>query len=188
MDNDRVNQDVVSQGITLCLSCGMCCNGALHGQARIAPQEIYFAESLGLTILEEIEKEVKVSFRLPCPRWQDGRCSVYPIRPNVCGDYRCKLLRSLHENEMELDTAQYFVTEVKALVSEIEELIGDWDATASIWQRVLRFAEKNGLDYDSSEFSKAFQTVRLKVASLDWLLTRYFLREEAQEPKGATST
>ena len=166
---------LANQASELCLACGMCCNGVLHKVAYLAPQEISFAESLGLTTHSSPEKS---TFQLPCPCWQKGRCRVYPLRPNVCDTYRCKLLRGLDTQEITLDTALTHVRQAQVLIEEIEAIIGDYSTSGStsdsIWTRLQRFADQQSFNVESVEFAQAFPTLKLKVSTLHWLLQRHF--------------
>jgi hypothetical protein len=155
----------------LCVACGICCNGTLHDEANLAPQEIFFAESLGLSV--EIYP-TQAAFRLPCPRWQNGQCGVYPIRPNVCCTYRCKLLRSLDAHEITLETALAHVTATKRMVGEIDAMMGEPTSSGSIWQRVKQFAERNGYVNESAQFDAAFPALKVKTSTLYGHLKRHF--------------
>jgi len=81
---------IPEDGSALCLSCGLCCLGILHGKAILGEDEVEQAARLGLSTFRS--SEGKLFFQLPCPCYKDNRCSVYPDRPRVCSNYRCKLL------------------------------------------------------------------------------------------------
>jgi Fe-S-cluster containining protein len=151
----------------------MCCNGVLHKVANLAPQEIFFAESLGLTTRTTSEKP---TFDLPCPCWHKGRCRVYPLRPNVCDTYRCKLLRGLDAQQVTFEVALAHVKQVQTLIDEIEAMIGDRSTSDSIWTRLQRFAKQQGYHEESVQFAQAFPALKLKASSLHWLLHRHFQR------------
>lgn len=161
----------------LCLACGMCCNGVLHPTARLAPQEISFADSLGMTTSYT---PGNAHFHLPCPCWQEERCSVYPLRPNVCHTYRCKLLRSLDRQTITLDVALEHLQQVQTLIQEIEAMIGDSRTADSIWTRLRRFAAQRGYTHDSAQFGQDFPLLKLKASSLDWLLQRHFRQPKTE--------
>lgn len=171
-------QESAEQASTLCLACGLCCNGALHHKARLQHAEIPLAESLGMTVLEG----EKLTFQLPCACWQQGRCSVYAqTRPDTCGRYRCKLLRNLDSQAVTLDAALGQVAQAKKLMVEIDAIIGNTPPHLSIWQRADKFADAHGLKVDSVEFRRNNPQLALKLSTLHWILERHFRRQKEAE-------
>ncbi|MEO5809583.1 MAG: YkgJ family cysteine cluster protein, partial [Sphingomicrobium sp.] len=86
---------------TLCTSCGLCCEGALHGHAVLRPDELNRARELGLSIMDGDAP----GFYLPCPKLLDRCCSIYGERPSVCAGYKCQLLIDLGSERVSLDDA-----------------------------------------------------------------------------------
>jgi hypothetical protein len=171
VDQDRVRSQI--NGSDLCLSCGLCCTGLLHDRAVLLPVEFNLAHEIGLTILTR-DGDATPTFRLPCPCFQQGRCSTYAKRPEACGRYRCNLLRAFEAQEIDLHAALDPVGHAKALITEIETLIGDTNAAETIWQRAYHFAKHHGLRLYSTEFTRAFPQVQLKVSALYLLCDRHF--------------
>src|SRR6185437_13875970 len=66
-----------------CLACGLCCQGALHD---LVPLD---------------ESPHRLAFRLPCPRLDDRRCTVYAERPRTCASYACETLRAYGAGEID---------------------------------------------------------------------------------------
>lgn len=102
----------------LCVGCGLCCDGTLHGEARLERGEGADAIAAGLDV---VEGENSLTFRLPCPLFKNGCCSVYPDRPAVCGSYECKLLKSVKNGELTVQSAREKVETAKALRSKVAE-------------------------------------------------------------------
>ena len=87
-------------GSDLCLQCGLCCNGVLHSRAILVPADLPLADELGLDVFNDAKG---CAFRLPCPRFQDGKCSVYDRqRPHICGAYQCALLKKYLSDQIDL--------------------------------------------------------------------------------------
>ena len=171
-------QASAEQASTLCVACGLCCNGMLHHKARLQHAEIPLAESLGMTVLEG----EKLTFQLPCACWQQGKCSVYAqTRPATCGSYRCKLLRNLDREAVTLDAALEQVAQAKKLVAEIDAIIDNTLPHLSIWQRADKFAAAHDLKVDSVEFRRNHPQLAIKLATLHWLLERHFRRQKEAE-------
>jgi uncharacterized protein len=86
----------------LCLSCGLCCQGLLHDLVPLDEDEIERAARLRLPLYET---PLLLAFRLPCPRLEDRRCTVYPERPRTCATYRCAVLSAYRRGEIDEPTA-----------------------------------------------------------------------------------
>lgn len=171
LNHDRSESQ--DSGSALCLSCGLCCTGLLHDRAVLQPAEFILADEIGLTIVTRDGDETP-TFRLPCPCFQQGRCATYTKRPAACGRYRCNLLRGVEAQEMDLATAREPIEQAKHLIAEIETLIDDTNEGETIWQRAAHFAKHHGLRLHTSEFTKAFPQLQLKISILYMLCDRQF--------------
>ena len=167
------NSALQVNGSDLCLSCGLCCTGLLHDRAVLLPAEFTLANQIGLTILARAGDDTP-TFRLPCPCFQQGRCSTYTKRPGACGRYRCDLLQAFEAQTIDLNNALELVEQAKTLIAEIEALIGDTNNAETIWQRAAHFAERHALTLHSAEFTRAFPQIQLKISALYMLCDHYF--------------
>ena len=86
----------------LCLSCGLCCQGTLHDLVPLDDDELERAARLRLPLFES---PLRLAFRLPCPRLEDRRCTVYAERPRTCATYTCAVLRAYGAGEIDEPTA-----------------------------------------------------------------------------------
>ena len=100
----------------MCTSCGLCCAGALHDTAALAPDERTLASAAGLAL-------VKGDFALPCPRLVERRCAIYPHRPRVCSRYRCRLLSDMEGGRLDLPSALQHVRTALALTNGLARLL-----------------------------------------------------------------
>ena len=123
-------------GSALCLSCGMCCRGMLHGWAALEPQERQWAVEVGLDMFDS---ERGPAFRLPCTRLSGNACEIYRNRPAHCAGYRCRLLNKSLDGQVTLDGAQAIVGEAKNLAEEVRALAGDepFPALRARWRQGL---------------------------------------------------
>jgi hypothetical protein len=108
----------VAEPSALCLACGLCCTGALHGAVDVIAQDVTLVRSLGLTVEPVQDPAGQYAFRQPCPLYLDDRCSVHGRHPPSCQEYQCALLKKLAAAEVELDTALAVVQEAKSLIAE----------------------------------------------------------------------
>ena len=99
----------------LCLSCGLCCTGALHRDVEVKPEHVTLVRSLGLAVEDGNGQQ---SFRQPCPLYLADRCSVYDRRPPSCQEFRCALLRKYADGGVDLATATALARQVRSLIAQ----------------------------------------------------------------------
>jgi Fe-S-cluster containining protein len=97
---------------TLCLACGLCCDGTLFGRVRVDAPEAAHARRHGLVVLDQDDGARLVQ---PCAALEGTCCRIYADRPDTCRRYRCDLAAALAEDELGLDEALALVRETHAL-------------------------------------------------------------------------
>jgi len=106
-------------GSNLCLECALCCDGSIFPKARLQPQDLEFARSLGLTLNETGDTP---AFDQPCHLLHGKACSIYDReRPQVCGTFRCELLKHYLAGEVDFETALDAVQTAHALLVDIQD-------------------------------------------------------------------
>ena len=120
----------------LCLACGLCCQGVLHDLVPLDEDELERAHQLRLPV---VESPLRVAFRLPCPRLDDRRCTVYPERPRTCASYACETLRAYGAGEIDEETALDRIRQVREQSAEVARRAGEGSrteaATRLAWMR-----------------------------------------------------
>ena len=94
----------------LCLSCGLCCNGAAFTHVALSQGDRDRLQQAGHKLAHA---EDRISF--PCQFLDGNRCSAYPERPRACRAYRCETLISVQAGEISLDEAHRKIASVVAL-------------------------------------------------------------------------
>jgi len=152
---------------SICMNCGLCCDGSLFNRVRIRNEEDRkLAEKLHLTTFSL--PDGKMYFSLPCPFFK-GCCSIYDRpRPNTCGKFFCEPLKKLMDGELtELKTRSMVETAVKAR-NEVMETAQKIDAYKDFsFPRVMK--EVNPVP---SENMKEHKLLQLKVMSARIALSR----------------
>lgn len=70
---------------TLCLACGMCCDGSLFGRVPLEQDEVAAARKNRLRVLP-----AGAAFEQPCSALGASRaCAVYAERPRACRAFVC---------------------------------------------------------------------------------------------------
>jgi Fe-S-cluster containining protein len=89
---------------SLCLSCGLCCNGTIFMRVPLkATDKIAPLQAAGIEIRQKADtrsNETRKSFRLPCAAFQQNCCQVYDDRPAACRKFRCELLKKFDRGEV----------------------------------------------------------------------------------------
>ncbi|MBL8909080.1 MAG: YkgJ family cysteine cluster protein [Archangium sp.] len=93
--------------MSLCLSCGLCCDGTMFTLVRLDEGEADRLEGrVKLT-------EDRVHLQQPCVALKSDRCcAVYEDRPKICRAYRCLALSGLESGRMTATEAQELIDEV----------------------------------------------------------------------------
>jgi len=93
---------------SICLSCGLCCDGTVIGFVKLDREELP-----AIRELMDIEDENGHGFFLqPCSKYCDG-CTIYSKRPKQCASFRCGLLKSVEQKELDFDSAVEMINVVK---------------------------------------------------------------------------
>lgn len=158
-----------------CVGCGMCCDGTLYDKATVAEGEEERLTEHGLTLTTVDDKTY---FRLPCHFEKCGSCTIYETRFEICRSFRCALLKSYNDGEIDLNTAREKVTTAKALLATA--VAEDSEAALTDDRRRLRnrLAERVGGDDDQDRGRSARQL--LNIIALDTYLERWFRKKKSQ--------
>jgi uncharacterized protein len=109
---------------SICMQCGMCCDGTLFKHAKIVEDEQAIAK-LGLTITKD-EAHHPV-FLQPCPCFKTC-CTVYENRPKVCIGFFCPPLLKARRGLMSFEQANTTVQNALTLRAEILTLASTVEA------------------------------------------------------------
>lgn len=99
---------------SICLSCGMCCDGTLFDFAPIKPEDDLSALlAAGNTV---VKREAESHLNLPCAAHIDNRCQIYnQPRPTICHTYHCLLLKRYSNEKISYEEAQVKVIRAQEL-------------------------------------------------------------------------
>lgn len=129
--------DIFKRSSELCVSCGLCCTGGLTDGAALLPDEAEFAQALlGLKISSNGKY-----LSLPCQLHQNGKCTIYTTRFNVCRVYKCELLRNYERGEVSFELASIRVKEGKYRYEKLRRNFG-LETSQSFWRANENFQKK----------------------------------------------
>jgi hypothetical protein len=136
-------QAEMADGSTLCVQCGLCCDGTLFEVASLADGEEVPARSLGMKIIEhtgDVGESAK-GFALPCHLLKDRRCSVYEDwRPRVCHRYTCRLLDGYVDGSRSVDECLRVIGIVRDVANELRALTNTASSEQSTGERLMAHA------------------------------------------------
>lgn len=103
---------------TLCLKCGLCCNGVLFADVRKEHGD-------SSPLFEKFGSRVAQ----PCPAFNSGdcRCAIYSERPARCRKFECKQLLAVRAGKKSAEAALKKIRRIQKLVVEIENLLEQLD-------------------------------------------------------------
>jgi len=104
----------------LCTRCGLCCTGVLFDWVPVGLDDENRLRGLGLPIEGHDEGP---RFPQPCPRFEQGLCSIYTDRPHSCRHFRCELLKRVEAGEVGVTEANEIVVEAKAMIERLRPAI-----------------------------------------------------------------
>jgi len=118
----EIEYSQAAEATELCLACGLCCTGHLFSWVRVKATELAPLEKLGLKVIRNDPRQR--GFNQPCPMW-NGVCTIYdhPNYPRGCDAYKCKLLRELLDESVELDQVLRVVKQAKAKIRSVEKIL-----------------------------------------------------------------
>ena len=88
---------------SICVDCGMCCDGTLFAQAPLRPED--HAPPAGVhSAVDEPSY-----FRQPCAALDHRACTIYHDRPTVCRNYRCELLKAVESGSTTVEDARTII-------------------------------------------------------------------------------
>ncbi len=121
--------------MSLCLSCGLCCDGTLFSTVPLEKDEA--ARLKGRVSLVRGGGSMKQ----PCKALEGVSCRVYEERPATCRKFRCLALQQVEAGEVSEGDAQAFIAEVFARRRRVSETLELEDE-----QRALKLARAQAKD------------------------------------------
>lgn len=107
---------------TLCLSCGLCCDGTIFDVVPLTERERVVVTRLGLPV---IMRASGPAMPQPCEALDGLACQVYVSRPAPCRAFHCALYGAVGADEVDLSEALGVIREAHALLAELARTIGE---------------------------------------------------------------
>ncbi len=144
---------------TLCLSCGLCCDGVLFKDVELqAGDDAPALLRLGLPV-RTVRRGNSTATKAPQPcaaLCSDLRCQIYRQRPLRCRQFECALLKSAMAGEVSVDAALKSIRLAQARAEKVRSLLRtlsdhDEDRPLSLrFKRTQRRLETTGCEGDEA--------------------------------------
>jgi hypothetical protein len=100
---------------SVCVGCGLCCDGTVLGHLAVADESDLGPPLLALGVEVIVEADPPV-FALPCPAVVDGACAVHELhRPHACHQFQCTLAQAVASGSVSVDRARSVIAETVAI-------------------------------------------------------------------------
>jgi Fe-S-cluster containining protein len=153
---------------TLCLQCGLCCNGVLFADVRPEPGD-----------RSPLFKLHGSRVAQPCPAFNSGdcTCAIYSGRPSRCRKFECRQLLGVRAGGISVAGALNKIHAAQKLAAKVRQLLGELGCNdtrlplSRRFRRCQRAAENGGLP---SEKFDTLADLQLAVHELTLLLAKEF--------------
>ncbi|MBI3413959.1 MAG: YkgJ family cysteine cluster protein [Verrucomicrobia bacterium] len=169
---------------TLCLKCGICCDGTLFKGVELQPADDFEQLcSLGLSLKQATRRQTKAEaakFRFPQPcaaLCADGHCQIYADRPAHCRDFECALFKAVAAGRIGQPAALRIIRAARQRADRVRQLLsalGDEDKHIALTVRVRRLSRRmEQLNLDDAQ-ANLFSELSLAVQDLNFILSEKF--------------
>jgi hypothetical protein len=169
------DKSAVSPSQSLCLTCGLCCDGTLFWGVPLTPNdEITSLKAVGINIVSDNTSTI---LKLPCAAHKNCTCTVYANRPQECRTFKCKLLKRFERNEISQQSALDSINKMKSLKNAVKALALAASTSARSGEEIIMLMKKCQMD-PAGPTTQHYAQVLLKFGELQMYLDRFF-RDEA---------
>lgn len=169
----------MTSGETLCLACGLCCDGTLFDNVQLKPgDDAKKLKSLGLPVEVTRAQTPITLFRQPCAGLcADRTCRVYADRPSQCRRFECGVFKDAQAGRITFAVALRLVKRARRQADNVRRLLGklgDTDEHRSLserFRRTQRRLETGGADAAAAD---TFAELSLAVHGLKLLAHEKF--------------
>lgn len=175
LDFARAMSSTSPQPESLCLQCGICCDGTLFDAVELRPGDNSSElKSLGLPIRKV---GTQARFQQPCGALNGCRCEIYPNRPTYCRKFRCPLLLKLTEGRILFRTALRLVRATRrkaARVGASMDELGEDDKRAALRKRFRKLCDRFATHPPARDDANRFAELSQDMHALNLVLSRRF--------------
>lgn len=148
---------------SLCLDCGLCCNGTIYGFIELEGDDRACLTGSDARV-EEHSKGARLLF--PCALLDGAACTIYRNRPSVCRDFSCTVLNQVAAGDIDETEARRRIAEAKAAAARAAPLYLPDESPSAARLRWFELSNRPP-DPANAQFN-------LLMTALNLVLDRYF--------------
>jgi Fe-S-cluster containining protein len=157
---------------SLCLTCGLCCDGTLFSSVRLKPDdEITALKAVGIHIVSDSERNI---FTQPCAAHKKCACLVYENRPQDCRTYKCELLKRFERDDIFHEAALNIINKAVSLKNDVKALALAASNNTQPADEVTLLIKRWFDDPSILATKQAYAHVFVKLMTLQIYLDRFF--------------
>jgi Fe-S-cluster containining protein len=171
---------MVSLSQSLCLTCGLCCDGALFSSVRLKPDdEVTPLKAAGINFVSNGDSN---EFKQPCAAHKNCTCAVYANRPQECRTYKCELLKRFERNDISHGSALEIINKMISLKNEVNALARAASTNTQSAEEINSLIKKWSRDRSIGATKQGYAHVFLKFGVLQIYLDRFFRNKPILTP------
>lgn len=164
---------------SLCLECGLCCNGVIFANGQLQPEDDgEHLRDLGLKFEQNRKSQiVNRKFVQPCAAFDGCRCKIYSERPRYCREFECLLLRSVKAGRTESAEALRVIRTARKRVEKVKRLLrglGNAEEEVALSKRFRKLKRRLEIGPLNDETAEKFGELTLAVHDLNLLIAQAF--------------
>lgn len=114
----HLEPDVTSPAQSLCVRCGLCCDGTIFEWASVVPEDDPTQLDAGGFVVQTVEDRQR--FWQPCHHQQSRICTIYQQwRPSICHRFKCGVLKRMEAGELSVDEAHVLIQRTVKLADQV---------------------------------------------------------------------
>ena len=158
---------------SLCLACGICCDGTLFSNVKLKPHdEIAPLQAAGIVL----DSDAK-NFQQPCAAHKNCACTVYSNRPQTCQSYQCELLKRFGSGDTLHETALAIIKKAVSLKSELKNAMALAVTDIQSAEAISSLLKSWGQDPKIGAAHQTYAPLFLKFMVLQLYLDRFFRKK-----------
>lgn len=171
----------------LCLSCGLCCDGALFDFVKLEPaDDARKLQQLGLSVKVSRGRVPVARFPQPCAALcQDRTCRIYLDRPRQCQEFECGVLKDAKAGQITYAAGLREVTKARRRADKVRRLLrelGDTDEHRALGERFHRTSERLEAGGIAEEVKAKYADLTLAVHQFKLQVAdKFYLRSQPKE-------
>lgn len=177
--------DTGADGESICLSCGLCCDGTMFKRITLALSDrTEVLERAGVVLTT---KGNRTEMPLRCAALDGTCCTIYADRPVRCGLFTCALHRRHAAGEIDTDEALATIAKTRALQRKVHDglarMFGEDDVTGpgrSFGDLIERMQSMLDAAPDREALVEANSLTLLYATALDRRISALFRNVEAE--------